>query len=473
MANLEATYARLPISLQNLFVSVKGLQFLYKRSHPELIQKRLKHLLETQWWSLEEFERYQTEQLQSFLSGAFEHVPYYRELSRSLGCSAQDFRSPADIRLLPVLEKSRLRGQELEFVDARYPLGKLSVGATSGTTGTPIRTYETTESMSERLAFVARLRTIAGISDPINPRRAQFTGRAIVPTTQAENVHVYWRMNAPGKALLFSTTHISEVTAPAYAEALLKYEPELIDSYPSSLLILARLAKQQNLKLPTPKAIIVSAETLLHDHRKEIEAAFQCKVYDQYASSEPSCFWFDCEHGNMHQSPEYGISEVLDAAGTQVGPMQEGEVVVTSFLNPAMPLIRYRVGDVATLGPEEACPCGRKLPRVEKVEGRRDDILYVPERGYVGRMDPVFKGIENITEAQIIQESLDKIVVLLVPAPGYTPDIGAHLLENIRQKVGNRVNLELQQVQQIPRGPNGKFRSVISRCRDQYPTQMS
>ena len=83
-----------------------------------------------------------------------------------------------------------------------------------------------------------------------------------------------------------------------------------------------------------------------------------------------------------------------------------------------MPLLRYRLGDVAIAEADVPCACGRAMPRIRKVVGRLDDILFVPQRGYVGRLDPVFKGLENIIETQIIQETLDTIRVLLVPGAG-------------------------------------------------------
>src|SRR5690606_15500097 len=136
-----------------------------------------------------------------------------------------------------------------------------------------------------------------------------------------------------------------------------------------------------------------------------MEEAFGCKVFNQYAASEPSCFWSSCEEGTLHIHPEYGISEVVDDDGNPVPPGVEGDVVVTSFLSRVFPLIRYRLGDRAILAPPGTkCACGREMPVVEMVVGRRDDILYVPERGFVGRLDPVFKGTMPLLEAQIVQE---------------------------------------------------------------------
>src|SRR5690606_953248 len=116
----------------------------------------------------------------------------------------------------------------------------------------------------------------------------------------------------------------------------------------------------------------------------------------------------------------------------------EGDVVVTSFLYPVFPLIRYRLGDRAVLASGNSqCSCGREMPIILRVVGRKDDILYVPERGYVGRLDPVFKGRMPILEAQIIQEALDRVIVKLVPAKGWSEQQQAALMENLRAKLGS------------------------------------
>ncbi len=469
---IEKIYAKSPLWLQNIMSSAKGWEFRYRRVNDRIMRRQLEFLLDSEYWSPEEYRDYQREQLRQLLRIAFNNVPYYKELRKGLGCEPEDFKDPEDIRLLPILEKSEVRGKEYLFLNTSIDLKKCSKGFTSGTTGTPIHLYETQEAFSRRWGFVVRLRKWAGLTNPLYPRRAQFTGRNIVPLEQKSKTHVYWRRNIPGNAWLFSTTHISPETVPYYAQALRDLSPELIDGYPSALLVIARVSQRLKIALPNPKAIIVSAETLLAEHRQELEKAFNCCVYNQYAASEPSCFWCDCEHGVMHENPEYGISEIVNSDGNPARKGESGEVLTTSFLNPAMILIRYRLGDVAVKGSRSPCRCGRLMPRIEGIEGRTDDILFLPERGYVGRLDPVFKGLQNIIETQIIQEDLNNIRILLVPDSGYNQEMEAHLLSNLRAKLGQSVNIIVETMPHITRGPRGKFTSVISKVKHLYPDKM-
>jgi phenylacetate-CoA ligase len=128
-----------------------------------------------------------------------------------------------------------------------------------------------------------------------------------------------------------------------------------------------------------------------------------------------------------------------------------------------MPLIRYDVGDrVALAPPGEKCPCGRTLPILLSVEGRSDDVILTPDGRRIGRLDPVFKGNLPMREAQIIQESLDLIRVLVVPAREFTVRHEQELIAAVRERVGN-IKVRVERVDGIPRTANGKFRAVISK----------
>ena len=469
---INQIYQHAPLWLQNFMVSCKGWQFKNFRENHRIKIDFFDSLLKSEHWTPEQFREYQGQQLRNLLKVAFVNVPYYRELQKELKCEVEDFKVPEDIRLLPILEKVQVRGREHLFLNNSIKLSDSNKGFTSGTTGTPLNLYGTKEDFSRKWAFVDRLRYWAGLKEPHLPRRAQFTGRNLVPLGQDPSSHVYWRRNIPGNALLFSTTHISPETAPYYIRALRDFQPELIDGYPSAILMLAKMSQRLNLTLPRPKAIIVSAETLWPEHRQEMEAAFQCKVFNQYSASEPVIFWCDCEYGVMHENPESGISEIVDAGDQPVPEGGSGTVISTFFWNYTMILIRYRVGDMATRGPSTLCRCGREMPRIAMLEGRIDDILYIPERGYVGRLDPVFKGLKNIIEAQIIQEDLGLIRVLLVPDVKYDDSIKDHLIQNMRNKLGQEVKIIVDLVKYIPRGPNGKFISVVSKAKNLYPDKV-
>ncbi|MBM4328966.1 MAG: phenylacetate--CoA ligase family protein [Deltaproteobacteria bacterium] len=469
MGLAKLIYSLSPAWLQTAMVTAQGFVFNHRRMDVRLARRLLAERRESQWWDEDRFQRYQEIRLRDHITFAATHIPYYKGLFKSLGMNPRDVRTVEDLGRLPLLEKSVIRKSPDAFLWGGKRSRSWNKLFTSGTTGSPMELFSSRESFTRSWSFVFRLREWTGLNDPIFPRRAQFTGRNIIPDKRIEIDRAFWRRNFAGNALLMSTTHLSQDTVEAYAEAIGRFSPELVDGYPSAIQIVARFAMARALELPSPRAIITSAETLVPDDRRVIESAFGCKVFNQYASSDTGAFICDCEEGNLHLNPEFGICEILTPEGRPARPGEEGEIVTTSFCNTEQVFIRYKIGDLAVRGPDEKCPCGRMMPRIEAVTGRVDDILFIPERGFVGRLDPIFKSLNGIWEAQIVQESLERLRVKVVPEPGFDGSSRAALEASLHEKVGPDVDVVIDEVKEIPRGPNGKFQSVISLCKDRYP----
>lgn len=465
----RAVYDNAPVWFQTWMVSAQGFLYTHRRWDIKLGAAFLDRLRVSQWWSSDQFLDYQVQYLRKHLEYAQENIPYYAQLFRTSGLDVKRLSCVDDLCRIPLLEKRTVVENPHAFLQNGKPQRSWNRLFTSGTTGSPMKLYSSRESFTRTWSFVFRLREWAGVDDPILPRRVQFTGRDIVPQNEISGKGPYWRLNRPGKALLMSTTHISEQSVPAYVKAINDFEPILVDGYPSAIALVSRIAKGLKLTLHRPAAVITSAETLIPEDRAEIESAFGCPVFDQYASSDTGAFICDCEHGSLHTNPEFGICEVLKEDGTPAQPGEHGEIVATSFCNSEQVFIRYRIGDIAVVGSPEPCACGRAMPRIAAVIGRTDDILYIPGRGYVGRLDPVFKGLGHLYEAQIVHETLDRLRVDVVPGPGYDSAVREMLISNLRKKVGDRISIHVRRVEAIPRGPRGKFRSVVSLCRDKYP----
>jgi phenylacetate-CoA ligase len=125
-----------------------------------------------------------------------------------------------------------------------------------------------------------------------------------------------------------------------------------------------------------------------------------------------------------------------------------------------MPLIRYRIGDVGIMS-NETCSCGSNTPYFEKILGRMDDFILTPDGRYVGRLSPVLKGFP-VKEAQYIQKRMDLVVVKLIKDPNFNSQTSKQLIKEIQKRLGYSINIELEFVDELPRGPGGKLRTVIS-----------
>jgi phenylacetate-CoA ligase len=173
----------------------------------------------------------------------------------------------------------------------------------------------------------------------------------------------------------------------------------------------------------------------------------------------------ECVKGRLHLWPEIGHVEVVKGAASD-GEKTPGELICTGLLNDDMPLIRYRVGDRGSLAsPGDSCECGRGLPILLSVEGRMDDVLYTSDGRAIGRLDPIFKSRTPLSEAQIIQDRLDLIRIRFVPDAQFSSSDAQSLIERVRERMGP-VEVVLEAVDSIPRGSNGKFRSVICNLSD-------
>jgi phenylacetate-CoA ligase len=461
VTKLFDVYSRLPRSLQHAAVSIKGLSFQYWRARPVLEREQLTWLMHSQWWPEEVWRQYQINRLIPYLIDSFTSVPFYRDLARAKQIDITDVRSLTDFMELPLLKKEAVRGNEASFVPDYIDYRRLQRGFTSGTTGSPMTIYGNRETFSRRWAFVARLRQVAGVS-PHRPRRCQFTGRDISIHDQKS----FWRVNIPGNSLLMSTTQINPLTAGRYVAAMRRWRPELIDGYPSAMLVLARYATDAGIDLPQPQAIITSAETLTVADRLELESRYRCKVFDQYASSEPSAFWSDCEHGSMHVNEEFGISEIVDKRGNPAEPGTTGNIITTAMVDSPFRLIRYEIGDVASLGVAKSCACGRTFRSIDAIDGRIEDVVHVPGRGAVGRLDPAFKGLSGIAECQIAQVSPMQFEVRIVKGADYKEATGLALTTNLRAKLGDQVEIQFVFLDQIARSANGKLRAVVREFHD-------
>jgi phenylacetate-CoA ligase len=445
---LRTAYSRLPICLQHICATLQGAKYHHWR-YAGIFQSHLEKLRLAEYLPAERQQELQAAELERLLHFASVHVPHYRQYGTS-----------------NLINKDQIRARPGDFLADNVPRRELVAWPTSGTTGKRLTFYHNRNAMRKMWAFVELYRNTAGVSR--HDRRAQFTGKLIVPPQQSPSTRVFWRRDWANHALLLSTVHLSPENLPDYAAALERFRPVYLCGYPSAMYVLAEYYRQSGRRAPRLKAALTSAETLLDPQRRAIQETFATRVFDQYGQAEMQSFWYECEAGSMHAHPLAGVTEILRPDGSPAAPGEMGEVVLTGLVNYAMPLIRYRVGDTARFA-TVPCTCGRGMPVIEEIGGRLDDYVFTRERGYLGRLDPVLKGVQNIIETQIEQESIDMLRVRYVPAPRFTSEDLQMLETNLRDRVGRSVHLEFQCTDRIPRSANGKFRFVISRLERSVP----
>ncbi len=392
--------------------------------------------------------------LRSMLAHALTQVPYYAEAGRRVGLTAGDVRSLDDLRRWPCLEKDTIRSQAERLLRSGTRPTDLIRVETSGSTGTPLLTYRDLQAEREWYAyFERRVRRWAGVT--YRDRWAMLGGRVIVPVDVVRPP--FWRYNPFMRQLYMSSYHLSPIFLDHYVAALRDFRPVYLCGYTSSCEALARHVLERGFADVRFRAVLTGSETLLAHQRATIERAFSCRVFDSYGAAEMVALASECEAGTLHLSPEVGVVEVV-RDGRPAAEGEAGELVCTGLLNRAMPLIRYRTGDAAVRG-KAGCPCGRPFQTLQSIEGRLDDLLWTRDGRAIGRLDPVFKGVQNVAEAQIVQETLEHIRLRVVPARGYRQEDGLRIAANLRDRMGD-VTVTIEPVEAIAR-VNGKFRAVV------------
>jgi phenylacetate-CoA ligase len=445
-------YRHSPTWAQELFISAKSsLRSLMREGRA--FEALSAEVHESEWWSERELRDFQSRKLRMIVESAARNVPYYRDRYRPLDLDFKKLEFPGAIAKLPLISKTDVREGGRALISERKR-GPLFSGSTSGTSGAPLGLYQDLPAINRENAFIWRQLAWAGLRR--GDRRAWMRGDMIVPATQEKPP--YWRLNRAENMLMLSSYHLSESAAPAYLDSLARFDPVVIQAYPSSIGFLATwmLSISFRYRGIALRGIVTSSETLSDVRRGEIERAFGCRVFDWYGQFERVAAIGTCEHGRHHLLSDYSFVEML--------PAEDGmfELVGTGFNNAAMPLIRYRCGDLVRPAPSyERCACGRSFPLIEEIVGRVDDSIRLPGGRSIGRLDHLFKGVEGILEAQIRQDRLDVLTILVVPSGTFNDRTRETLESNARYRLGDAITVEIRLVDAIPRTQNGKFKGVI------------
>jgi len=449
----EYIYLGSPITAQQAIVAAYGWWWYHRRFGPNFHQLAAQFKAR-EYWTGEQFLAYQEQQLRKLFSRA-RQAPYYRKLFADLGVTHTSSSFETLLRL-PLLSKDVLRTRSRELLTEPRRRGTL-VFKTSGSTGTPTEIYYEPDFHALELAIPeARNLNWAGLT--YRSKRVMFGVRKVCAYTQESPP--FWRFSPAENMAYASIYHLSARFLDDYLEFLRIYRPDILMGYPSALTTIAAYARDKGQVPPQVKAIFTTSETVTEQARLLIEAVWRTRIFDRYGAVEGCVFASQCEFGRYHVSPEIGVVEILDGEGRPAPPGEIGEVVCTGLQNMLQPLIRYRIGDIARWALDQSCTCGRQMPILEGIEGRIEDMCYTPDGRAVLRFDTVFKGVNNIQEAQVVQEQLDSFTIYVLPTAKFNQHDIQTIEKNMKLHVGE-VRTTVRCVSTIARTESGKFRAVL------------
>jgi len=453
---LLRVYHALPAPLRTAAASLRGYQLRWWRYGADA-ERLVAETLERERWPADRLRAWQDEQVAKLLHRAATRVPWYRrhwDERRRRG----DRSSPEVLAHWPLVEKDAVRANPRAFVADDCDPDRMFAVNTSGTSGKPLALWRGRQS---NRAYYALLEARFRRWNDVSWRRpwAILGGQVVVPP-KAKGPP-FWVWNRGMHELYLSANHVSTANAPAYAAAMRHYGVEHLVAYASSAAELARRCLQAGVRYDGLKVVVTNAEPVHPEQRDVIHRAFGAPVRETYGMVEIVAGASECAEGTLHDWPDLGRIEVLeDESDAAAAPGATGRLVCTGLVNTDMPLIRYVSGDRGSLpAGAPACACGRTLPVLGRIEGRSNDMLIAPDGRRVYWVNPVLYGLP-VEEAQIVQERLDFVRVRLVGAEGFGPSTAQTIAERLKARMG-AIDVTIDEVTEIPRGPNGKFRAVV------------
>jgi len=420
----------------------------------QTVMRHYRYYESTLSWPADRIRAEQDRLVREVVATAYAGCPFYRELYDAAGVGPADIRGAADLPRLPMVDKDLLR--------AAYP-GRVTLPtrhrrheySTSGSTGNPFTVLLDDDTMSRARALMLLRTVLAGweFGEPLF-QTGMAVERGALKSLKDRLLRVTYR----------SAYDLSPPVLDAYLDVIEAKGLRFAAGYAQSLYLLARRARETG-RSPRLQAAITWGSNLLAQFRTEIREAFGCETYDSYGIGEGMQIAAQSVHSGdlLHQFALHVAAEIV-RDGQPVAAGDRGEIVLTRLDAGAMPLVRYRVGDVGRAAVGQPETGGINLPLWAGIDGRVSDIVRTPAGNQL--IVEFFFGImqyaPTISNFQVVQRSLDTLHVTIVTKPGYTPADWELVAREIRAKGDPDLKLELEIVPDIPLAPSGKRRFIIS-----------
>jgi len=431
-----------------------------------LLLSILAQLEQSQWWEAERLQAQQLLQLEEVLRFAHESLPFYRKrLSEAGLVDSKEIQSEAWERL-PTLTRQQLQANVQKLRVRKPPPGHRNLGMaqTSGSTGTPVRvaTTETTRMLWNALVlrehywhgrdFSAKLAAIRHFGNKVD---AAYPGGSHFPDWGAPVNLLH--TSGPAVALDIHTDPHQQL------EWLARQNPDYLITFPSNAAALVHCSQIDNISLPNLREVRLVSEAIDEELRTSLHDVWGVRVVDTYSAQEAGTLALQCpEEAVYHVQSENVLVEVVDSNGQACKPGETGRVLVTTLHNFAMPLIRYEIGDYATVG--TLCGCGRGLPVLTRILGRVRNMLVLPngETQWPNLAATFYRQVAPVIQHQLVQHDLQYLEARLVVERPLTHDEEAALRSLIVGRIGHPFSVQFSYPERIERSQSGKYEEFIT-----------
>jgi len=424
------------------------------RPHKLLTHQYELELESNQWLKREEIQQIAWQKLKKLLDHAYENVPFYRQRFDKIGLMPQDIRTEADFCQIPLLTKDDIRENSELLIAKNFNKNKMQRQVTSGSTGVPFVTYYDHHFMAANVAAFSRSRRWFGweFGDKVAWLWLRYED---CPQNFKEKMISFVKRERWMDGMRPTQQKMQD-----FAKIWVRWKPDLVAGMGNVIHLFAMYLDNQNITDIRPKFVETTGMKLWPHERELIERVFQCPVSDRYGSFESgSVVAIECPQGSRHVFQDFCHVEIL-RNGKPAPYGEPGEVVTTPLYAFGMPIIRFRLDDVAVWD-DKICPCGRGLPLMRDIVGRVTSIFTLPSGRFLyggAFRHLVLKDSTNIKRFRVHQYSKDKIEISLEKAAGFDDSlvdlVHARCLELL---AGEPVELTIQVVDELPTAVSGKL----------------
>lgn len=413
----------------------------YKARHNCLLERKIKVIRNLHEMSPARLRDYENSRFLAMLDHAYHYSPFYKKYYNEYGVDIKAIQSIDDIGKLPIIDKDMVWHYKAHILTR--PAFCMFKGFTSGTSGSSLTVYRTLGAIILENAYIWHFRNMHGIhrGDKLVVIRGDLSRDQLSKFDKYTNT------------LFLSSYNINKGNIFKYIKLLLDFNPSCIMGYPSSLEMLSNELSKANVQVNIPIAF-TSSETLYSFQRTKIKNHIGAETFDWYGNAERTVAIEQCPGGQYYFVPGYSVNEVFD-----------DRLLTTALINRAFPLIRYKVNDIIELSAEKRDANTLSAPasiRIDRIHGRDDDYIFLPDGTRIGRMSKAFKGIDEILFAQILQDEVDCIVLNIVPSSARFDD--TEVLKRMRSLLGNQIGIKIFLVSEdkIIKTRAGKYKLVIN-----------
>jgi phenylacetate-CoA ligase len=322
--------------------------------------------------SRDELTAHQLAKLKETVKRAYERSPFYKSKMDTVGIKPQDIEMIEDLRNLPFTDKNDFRDQ--------YPLGMLCVDKSelremhmsSGSTGTPVVMAYNEHDLDQWAECMARCYYMAGL----------ISGDVIQITPSFGLFNGGFGFYHGGRKSNMFIIPAGAGNTPRQIKLMNDFGVKALMGVVSYGIRIMEVLEENKGEIPSLKIGIFGAETFSDKMREKIENGLGIEAFDIYGMTETggvSTTGMDCQaHNGIHVWEDQYICEIVDpATGKAVPDGEPGEVVFTSLNRQALPIMRFKTGDLTRILTRQKCECGRTSLRLDRITGRRDDMLIV------------------------------------------------------------------------------------------------